>query len=473
MLKLAVPRLRLSVALLLPLALGVAAMSGCAVDPTREESTILASVPAEELDRAAALAAGGKGGEAAERYLVLAGKAQGQARIQLEIKAARAYLAAGRVAQVQQIAAALGGQTLTAAQREELRTLTAESTRLAQESAAGGYAAGDRVTILLPRGGRFASAAKAIREGIEAASRADSGGARPRLDFVDGAAAGRPREIARRAAAGGVRYLIGPLEKEAVDGLLVGPPLRVPTLALNEATREDRSAPNLYQFSLSPENEAVEVANQAYAAGLRRALVMAPDGPWGDRLANAFRRQWRTLGGTLAGQSGYSPSGAGVERTLPKALQSARPDLVFLVATADTARKLYPKVRAATAQSPLMVVSTSHVYAGSFDARRDAGLVGLYFIDIPWMFDIGRGSLPRRGGSDALTRLYAMGIDAYRLAPRLSALSANRGYYPGQTGELSVDSRGRIHRQLVLGRFTATGPRPADWFGWNQRPDTP
>ena len=334
---------------------------------------------------------------------------------------------------------------------------------------ASGYAAGDRVTVLLPRGGRFAPAAKAIREGIEAASRADAGATQPRLEFVD---AGRTRDIARRAATGGAGYLIGPLEKEAVDRLLVGPPLRVPTLALNEATREDRTAANLYQFSLSPENEAIEVANQAYAAGLRGALLMTPGGAWSDRLANAFRRRWRALGGTLAGQIGYNPSGAGVEKSLQKTLQAARADFVFLVATADTARKLYPRIRPIAEQGHLMVVSSSHVYPGAFDARRDAGLVGLHFVDIPWMFDIGRGALPRPGGSDALTRLYAMGIDAYRLAPRLATLSANRGYYPGQTGELSIDSRGSLPRHLVLGGLTATRPRPADWFDWSERSGT-
>jgi uncharacterized protein len=31
------------------------------------------------------------------------------------------------------------------------------------------------------------------------------------------------------------------------------------------------------------------------------------------------------------------------------------------------------------------------------------------------------------------------------------------GYYPGQTGGLSIDSLGRIQRQLMLGRFNETG----------------
>jgi outer membrane PBP1 activator LpoA protein len=67
-----------------------------------------------------------------------------------------------------------------------------------------------------------------------------------------------------------------------------------------------------------------------------------------------------------------------------------------------------------------------------------------------------RRALPGMGGNDQ--RLYAMGIDAYRIAPRVADLAKRPGaFYPGQTGALSVDAAGRIHRQLVLGQFSATG----------------
>jgi outer membrane PBP1 activator LpoA protein len=77
----------------------------------------------------------------------------------------------------------------------------------------------------------------------------------------------------------------------------------------------------------------------------------------------------------------------------------------------------------------------------------------------------GDGALSRRRLSNSsfavanpLARLYAMGIDAYRLTPRLPLLAKSPGaFYPGQTGGLSVDGLGRIQRQLALGQFTETG----------------
>ena len=334
----------------------------------------------------------------------------------------------------------------------------------------GGYASGRRVTVMLPSGGRFAAAARAVRDGIEAAGRVDSGSQRPSLDFADSTNAGRVRALHTSAIARGADYVIGPLEKPAVDALIDAGTSPIPTLALNESTEAERRALNLFQFALSPENEAAEAANKGLALGAKRALVLHPNDAWGRRLASAFGVQWRLQGGNLVAQAGFDPAGSNQDGTLSRLMQAQDADLLFLVATAEMARKLHPQIRSA-ANKPLIVISTSHVYSGHFDANADQALVGLYFVDIPWMLDLGGpGPLARRtvmartdSASGPLARLYAMGIDAYRLAPRLSELEANPGaYHPGQTGGLAVDPLGRLTRQLVLGRFTETGPRPAN-----------
>ncbi|MBK1721732.1 penicillin-binding protein activator [Thiocystis violacea] len=320
----------------------------------------------------------------------------------------------------------------------------------------GGYQASDKVVVVLPRSGRFAAAAKVIQDGIEAASRADSGGQRPALDFSSSSSATTRK---------GVDYVIGPLEKSSVDALLSKRSLAVPTLALNEATRSTQVT-NLFQFSLSPENEAAEVASKAAAMGAKRALVLYPKDAWGERLASAFRRQWSNLGGTVTGQASFDPSWSSYDKTLGSLLKGKDADMLFLVATAKMARKIYPQILAAT-DKPLPVISTSHVYTGNPGEAADQALVGLYFVDIPWMLDnTNSGPLSRRGSSAAsgpLARLYAMGIDAYRVTPRLTSLAKSPGaYYPGQTGGLSIDSLGRVTRQLELGRFTKGGPQAAD-----------
>lgn len=333
----------------------------------------------------------------------------------------------------------------------------------------GGYAPGNSLVVMLPRDGRFASAATAIREGIEAARAADASDHRPRIELVDSTRTERARTLHREAVEGGASHVIGPLEKEAVDQLAAGPALAVPTLALNQTSQDTQAAANLFQFSLSPENEAAEAANKAAAMGLKRALVLYPEGAWGERLASAFRDQWRRLGGTISGQSIYNPTARSQDRTVAALVGDTDAQVLFLAATSELAQRIYPLIRQSA--PALTVIATSHVYSGAFDTRRDPALAGLYFVDIPWMLeDADAGPLSRRrlsGGSfsvaNPLARLHAMGIDAYRIAPRLSDLAKNPGaHYPGQTGGLSVDPLGRLHRQLALGRFDETGVRQAD-----------
>lgn len=338
----------------------------------------------------------------------------------------------------------------------------------------GGYAAADRVAVLLPSSGGFAAGAfgtaiGAIREGILAAQAADDPARRPQITFVDASQAGRVHALVDAAAAGGAKYIVGPLQKGAVDSLAAGKGLPLPTLALNRATREGRAPANLFQYALSPEDEGASVAHAARAAGYRSALLLYPDAPWADRLVQAFRAQWLALGGQVGGQRTYGAGPGATDAAVQELLgggSAATTDqggaFVFLVATKDSARAIWPQIR--TAGGP-PAYATSLVYPGDFDPGLDQVLAGLHFVDIPWMLanDDGplsrsalRRTLPKIGGSDQ--RLYAMGIDAYRVAPRVADLAKRPGsFYPGLTGALRVDSAGRVQRQLVLGQYTATG----------------
>lgn len=321
---------------------------------------------------------------------------------------------------------------------------------------AGGYAAGTDALVLLPSGGRFGVAGDAVRDGIKAAYDADRSGDRPNLSFSK-----------RGFDAGvdaGADLVIGPLEKPAVSALASRTSLPVPTLALNRAG--GGSTDNLFQFSLAPEDEAINVANYAYSSGLKSASLLYPRGPFGDRLADAFRAQWRTLGRRLVGQNAYPPDDRSYPRTAAALLAEGKADFVFLVATTKDAQAIYASLREAGARMP--VVATSHVYSGSFDPNRDAALSGLYFVDIPWILDNERSdSLSRKALRDKLpnvsgplARLYAMGIDGYRLAPRIAQMSKSPGtFFPGETGGLTIDSLGQIRRQLMLAQFTNAGPK--------------
>lgn len=323
---------------------------------------------------------------------------------------------------------------------------------------AGGYAPDTDVLVLLPRGGRFGVAGDAVRDGIMAAYNADSSGNRPALDFRSSSGGNFDAGIDA-----GADLTIGPLQKTEVAALAARSSLPVPTLALNRT--DGGSTENLYQFSLAPEDEAINAANYAWASGLRSAAMLYPQGPWGERMAQSFRSQWRTLGGRLAGQQPYNPGDPRFSGDVAALLAAGKADAVFLVASGADVEPLWSALRDADARLP--VIATSHVYDGGFDPNRDASLAGLYFVDIPWLLDLERSdSLSRKAlreklpnASGPLVRLYAMGIDGYRLAPRIQEMGNNPGtFFPGETGGLNVDALGQVRRQLVLARFTTSGP---------------
>lgn len=323
----------------------------------------------------------------------------------------------------------------------------------------GGYQGNETLAVLLPKSGRFASAAQVVRDGIVAAREADPQARRPELRFYD-STSGSVTALVQQAAADGASLVIGPLQKPAVEKLESAPSLPIPVLALNQAAVGVTPPHNLYRFPLLPEDEAADVAIKVRDRGHRVALVLYPEGNWGGRIARAFRQEWKALGGQMAGAQVYDPAAADFSDTVSQLSEhAAGADFVFLVATAKLARQIWPQIRHKIG-TELPVYATSHIYSGHFDPENDRRLVGLNFVEIPWLIEPARGdAVSSKGLHKKLPRLYAMGVDAYRLGSRLDWMSRNPQVgVQGKTGILSMDSRRRIHRELTLARIDADGP---------------
>jgi len=333
-------------------------------------------------------------------------------------------------------------------------------------SSGKGYGGKEQVAVLLPESGRYAGAARALRQAILAAQAAD-GQAAPELRFYDSSKPASAPALLRQAAAEGATLAIGPLQKEAVAALVSGPAPPIPTLALNRVPTGAAPA-NLFQFALSPEDEAETIADKAWGQGLRTALVLSPSSSWGERVAGAFRQRWLTLGGRIGGTALYNPRGNPSQpiADLFAAGATSGADFLFLVATDREAGDLWRRVKDA-GYAWLPVFTPSNIYGGTFDPVADAGLVGLQFVDIPWLLapepsdplsrERLRASLPEMQGQ--YLRLYAMGIDAYRLAPRLTWMARHPGSSAeGATGRLSLDGQRHVRRELTLARMDGVGP---------------
>lgn len=354
------------------------------------------------------------------------------------------------------------------------------------ERASAASARPARVALILPFDATLGTAGRAVRDGfITAWFRDGQRQARPALTVYPNGGDDILKDY-QRAVADGAQFVIGPLQKNLVERLAASPDLPVPVLALNVVDARPgapAARPGFYQFGLTPEDEAAQVAQRAYGVGTR-ALIIAPSSAWGTRLGAAYGRAWQNLGGTVLGQVVYSEAAdayvAAIRRALNIDVSEARAaalrrrlgiplhaevrhradiDVILLAALPNNARQLLPQLRYFGADS-IPVFATSNVYAGASSAERDVDLNGLVFGDMPWLFgqvdresyDLVRRSWP--GPAASYARLYAFGIDAYRVLPFLSRMRARASMrVPGVTGDLWMDTDGVLHRNMSWLRF--------------------
>jgi len=288
-------------------------------------------------------------------------------------------------------------------------------------------------------------------------------GAAPQLDIYDSNQITDMDEVYQRAQATGAALIIGPLEKPLVRQLAMREQLPLPTLALNYADAQHLGPADLFQFGLAAEDEAREVARRAAADGMRRAVVMVPKSEWGERVLDVFHQSWRAQGGELVAVEfldqpvQINDQVANLLRQL-RARPAAPVDFMFLAATTQQAQQIKPTLAYHQAAG-LPVYATSHLYSGDLSAQQMRDLEGIIFCETPWLLETDtpfRQQVtqiwPQAGGS--LGRLYAMGIDAFHLTSRLSLLKNEQGStYQGFSGQLSLDKNQRIVRQLPWATF--------------------
>lgn len=340
------------------------------------------------------------------------------------------------------------------------------------------------IALLLPTEGRFTAAAAAVRSGFLAAYYNDSSHWNPIIRSY--AVKADPQtgksnvyDVYQRAQEKGADFVVGPLTKHSLASLVKSGELPLPTLALNYLESAHQPVENLYQFTLSPEDEARGVAERAWRDGHNNALALIPNNQWGQRVGNAFTEHWKQLGGKLLELQAYDPDEEDYSLLIQRLLnldegQSAYSqrlhdaDVIFLAASPQQARRLIPQLRFYRA-TDLPVYSSSYVYTGSPDPVRDLDLDGVIFSDIPWVLDKNAQHDPRYQALAAaypekfkrLKRLYALGCDAYRVIPRLNALRQIQDMtFEGATGRLRMDSGRYLRRELIWARFKEGQPQP-------------
>lgn len=337
-----------------------------------------------------------------------------------------------------------------------------------------------QIALLLPLNGRLAKQGQSVRDGFMAAYFAGQGQTGPlNIKIYDTSQTDDIRATYTKAVNDGANFIIGPLSKRNVAALARDHKSSIPLLALN-FTNSVNDKTNFYQFGLSPQTEAQQVALKAKHDGLKNALVIAPSGSWGQAIANSFSAQWQADGGRVLDSLAFSDKahlarsikdllqidasqqrsksikallGNSVKFT-PRRRQDA--DMIFLVASPEMARQILPLLRYYYA-GKIPVYATSLSYAGNPDRKHDRDLDGVIFCDIPWVVNPEAvGQHPRR-----YPRLYALGMDAFALSQKLPEfVNQHTTQLSAATGLLTLDSNNTITRRLSFATFVDGAPQP-------------
>lgn len=345
------------------------------------------------------------------------------------------------------------------------------------------------IALLLPLSGRQATAATTVRDGFMTAYYQAPASQRPRLRVYDTSAISAADAITRAQEAG-AELIVGPLLREEVMAAADLGPSRTPLLALNFLPPERPPPPGFYQFALSPEDEARQVARRVLAEGRRRGIAIVPLGDWGTRVLAAFRQELETGGGVLlsdvaleTAQTDYALELTQVlrisdSRARQRRLESilgtklqmeprrrADIDFIFAPSPAAMARLVRPQLKFHFA-GDIPTFATSDAFEPDPAANED--MDGLQFPEMPWMLGGEPGDSVRAAAREAWpsggprrNRLFAFGYDAYRMALALRGNpSGGSTAVDGLTGRLTLDGDRRVHRELAWAQMKAGVAKP-------------
>jgi outer membrane PBP1 activator LpoA protein len=339
------------------------------------------------------------------------------------------------------------------------------------------------IVLLVPLSGNLAESGQAIQNGFLTAyyytqqySKTDA-----TVNLVD-AAKGNLLSLYQQAVSDGADFIVGPLTKNDVGTLAKKSSLPVTTLALNTIDNyQNKVVNNLYQFGLSAQDEALQVADKAWHDHPGRALIITPDSEWGNNLLGIIKNRWQSLGGSVIATLTYNDNNlmqqiqhvlnVDLSQNTGKSLQTGLNekvnfiphrrqdvDVILLVGFPQEARQIKPLLNFYYA-GDLPVYATSAIYSGIAQPNLDRDMDGIIFCDLPWALNNNLSPSLQAikdqviktwpDSYNANSKLYALGVDAFFMALNFNQLlDKPEAGVSGATGTLMLDKYNHIYRKL-------------------------
>ena len=264
------------------------------------------------------------------------------------------------------------------------------------------------IALLLPlRSPIFGSSASAVERGFMAASRVE-GQILPIQAYDNFDENNSVVSVYREAVSNGALAVVGPLTRNGVTALAETRNTPVPTLSLNVV--DGPTVQNLYYFGMAIESEARQIAHLAKDRGLNQAIIVTTREQLSKRLQSAFEDEWNASGGMILREVEF-----GDNTSIFADITEIPGTMIFIATDAKKARLIRPYL-----PNKLPDYATSRVFLGNSDTLLNYDLNGIRFVDMPWVMQPDHAAVmiyPRSVPPLSIDqeRLYALGIDAYRL----------------------------------------------------------
>jgi outer membrane PBP1 activator LpoA protein len=313
--------------------------------------------------------------------------------------------------------------------------------------------AAKNVVVLLPLSGTFASSGKIIRDGFLAAYQQAHVEKSIHLTILDSQNDTTTNGAYETAAATHPDLIVGPLTKSAVNSLSLKVTLPAPTLALNQADPNAVAPLNLFQFSLSPQADAVDTAQKMHEDDYSQAIVFAPTGEWGQGIAMSFSQEWIEQNGKILDSISYdenSNAKAQIKKLLDDhSAEELKNTGIFLVATPKTLPNILPDIKAALPGVPIYSLPIAYNQTNATQLEGVTLEVSPLMLHAQDTIKINlQQQYPDRSPEDL--NLYAFGFDAFTLTQFYLSTGGFAGLsMPGYSGYLTINTNGVVNRSLT------------------------
>jgi outer membrane PBP1 activator LpoA protein len=290
----------------------------------------------------------------------------------------------------------------------------------------------------------YGRAAEAVKAGFAAAA----ANSRTRFDVIahgDGDVA----VAFAKARESGARVVVGPLVRDDLKAIAAAGGDLPWTIALNQLDEGSALPARIYTLALAVESEGVQLARSAQADGARSVVIIGGDNPLQKRFAGSFAGEWILLGGAAPVTFRFDRA-PDMLALLRREFAKIAPDAVLLALSAQDAALAKPYL------GHVLTYTTSQVNdRQARDSLRD--LDDVRFVELPWLADPSAAAFARVArpdyGNATLDRLYALGVDAFRVAQAFADGAPTTLEFDGATGHLALDRSRQFVRTGTLLQF--------------------